>query len=208
MSTNPSKLNIIRQNIKSLEGEMISLNQQLDLKPEDMFPNDNLLPGINDIEIFNYQEEIETIKQDCDETLECLSSLYLNPDILEQKNIIKIIRDDAAALADLRFSLFCSKRALINLMKQLDMGINDPEMYQSVGVFQKEIRDSIKMLYDIQKKMKESYKEIKSELTEINTGGDDIKEIEHTNSDDETYHIVDFKKLNSDIDDYMKEKKN
>lgn len=207
MAKNPSQLNQIRQNIKSLEGEMISLNQQLDLNPEDMFPDNSILPGINDIEIFNYQEEIDSIKEDSEETLNCLSSLYLNADVLEQKNISKIIKDDAAALADLKFSIFCSKRALINLMKQLDMGINDPEMYEAVSSFQKEIRDSVKMVYDIEKKMKDFYKEIKQEIQDINTGGEEIKEIEHTSKNDETYHLLDFKKLNSDIDTYMKEKK-
>jgi hypothetical protein len=34
--------------------------------------------------------------------------------------------------------------------------VNDPLMYQSVALFQKEMRDSIKMAYDLQKKMKAS----------------------------------------------------
>jgi len=210
MSKNPAQLNQIRQNIKSLEGEMNSLNDQLDLNPESFFPNDSLLPGMSDIEIFDYQQEIDSIRSDCGETLECLSSLYLNADVLQQKNICKIIKDDADALAELKFSLFCSKRALINLMKQLDLGINDPLMYENVSSFQKEIRDSIKMLYDIQKKMKESYKEIKAELLEINAGGDDkneIQQIDTTTKNDGVYIIPNLEELNKNIDDYMKTKK-
>lgn len=199
----------IKQNISSLEGEMKGLNDELSLNPNDLFPNDDLLPGLNDIEIFDYQQEIDSIQTDCEETLECLSSLYLNTEELEKRNISNIIKNDAIALADLKFSLFCSKRGLINLMKQLDMGINDPDMYMAVGTFQKEIRDSIKMLYDIQKKMKDFYKDIREEINNINAGdNNDNDNIQEVDTDDE-YHIVDFDKLNDEIDEYkIKNKKN
>jgi hypothetical protein len=204
-SKNPLQTQQLRQNIKQLEGEMNGLNQQLALNPEDLFPDDELLPGLNDIVLFDYDKEIKEIQIDCEETLECLSSLYLNAEDIEKRNINNIIKNDAAALADLKFSLSCSKRGLINLMKQLDMGINDPLMYQSVGIFQKEIRDSIKMLYDIQKKMKEFYRDIKKEMSELNTGGEeDKKEIQDVKdlSDEETYHIVDFDRLNDEIESF------
>jgi hypothetical protein len=201
---NPLQTQQLRSNIKQLEGEMNGLNQQLALNPEDLFPDDELLPGLNDIVLFDYDKEIEEIQADCEETLDCLSSLYLNAEDIEKRNINNIIKNDAAALADLKFSLSCSKRGLINLMKQLDMGINDPLMYQSVGIFQKEIRDSIKMLYDIQKKMKDFYKDIKKEMAELNSGdikdGEKIQEI--TPITEETYHIVDFDRLNDEIESF------
>lgn len=200
---NPLKNQQLKQNISALKGEMTSLNDQLQLNPEDLFPDDELLPGLTDIKLFDYQKEILDIQADCEITLECLSTLYLDTDTIDRKNISNIIANDALALADLKFSLSCSKRGLINLMEQLDMGINDPLMYTAVGTFQKEIRDSIKMLYDIQKKMKDFYKDIKNELTSINTGDenedDNIEDIES----EETYHIVDMDKLNDEIDSYM-----
>ena len=204
---NPMQIQQLRNNISALEGEMNGLNNQLQLNPEDLFPNDELLPGLNDIILFDYDKEIAEIQSDCEETLDCLSSLYLNAEDIEKKNISNIIKNDASALADLKFSLSCSKRGLINLMKQLDLGINDPLMYQSVGIFQKEIRDSIKMLYDIQKKMKDFYKDIKKEMGELNAGGieEKIKDIEAID-DEDTYHIVDFDKLNDEIESFQKKK--
>ena len=199
---NPLQIQQMRQNISQLEGEMKGLNQQLMLNPEDLFPNDDLLPGLNDIILFDYDKEIVDIQMDCEETLDCLSSLYLGAEDIEKKNINNIIKNDALALADLKFSLSCSKRGLINLMKQLDLGINDPLMYQSVATFQKEIRDSIKMLYDIQKKMKEFYRDIKKEMSELNTGNIEDEEIKSTEILEETYHIVDFDRLNDEIESY------
>jgi len=207
MAKNNLQINQLKQNINSLEGEMKSLNDTLDMNPSEFFPNDDILPGLNDIEIFNYQDEIDSIQIDCEETLQCLSSLYLNAEELEKRNISNIIKNDALALADLKFSLFCSKRGLINLMRQLDMGINDPEMYQAVGTFQKEIRDSIKMLYDIQKKMKDFYKDIRNEITSINAGEEKTEDkVQDIQPDNETYQIIDWDKLNDEIDDYKKTK--
>lgn len=196
----------LKNDISSLEGEMRGLNNDLNLNPEELFPDSDHLP-LNQMEIYDYEQEIKDIKKDCDETLGCLSSLYLNAGDIEKRNISNIIKNDAIALSDLKFSIFCSKRGLINLMKQLDSGINDPDMYSAVGTFQKEIRDSVKMLYDIQKKMKDFYKDIKEEISNINAGEDspeeDIKEIEEN---EDVLHLPDFKKLNEEIDKYKSEK--
>ena len=48
-------------------------------------------------------------------------------------------------------------------MKQIDAGANDPEMHQAVNAYQKEIRDSSKMINDLLTKMKSFYKELRDE---------------------------------------------
>lgn len=206
---NNAKLDSLRSNIRALEGEMTGLDETLDLNPEDLLPSDDILDGINDIEIFDYDKEIIEIKDDCDITLECLSSLYLSAEDIQSKNLSNIIKNDAEALSDLKFSLSCSKRGIINLMKNIDMGINDPLMYQSMGAMQKEIRDSIKLLYEIQRKMKDFYKDIKKELSEINTfnedGEESIVDDAELIDDEETLHIIDMDKLTTELDEYKKE---
>ena len=59
------------------------------------------------------------------------------------------------------------------------------------------------MLYDIQKRMKDFYKDIKSELADINTGDKEEEEEVDNLMDDETYHIVDIERLNDEIDSFM-----
>ena len=209
MASNNHKINQLKQNISGLEGEMNSLGDVLNLNPEDLLPSDDILDGINDIEIFDYQKEIEVIQDDANITLECLSKLYLSSDDIQTKNLSNIIKNDSEALADLKFSLSCSKRGIINLMKNIDMGVNDPLMYQSVGILQKEIRDSIKMLYDIQKKMKDFYKEIKEELAELNTVDNDGDVDEAELIDDEnTLHIMDMDKLTDELNEFRKDSNN
>lgn len=213
IKTNPLKREQLKDNIHNLEGEMMALNNELNLNPVDFFPNDGLLPGISDIEVFDYDKEIIAINEDCKETLDCLSSLYLTPEYLEKKNISNIVKNDAQALSDLKFSMAMSKRSLISLMKNLDMGVNDPELYHAVGAIQKEIRDSVKMLYDTQKKIKEFYKDIRAELSTINAGdqgeADTIQDavVSDVENTDDVY-IIDFSKLNDDIEEYMDKNKN
>ena len=72
------------------------------------------------------------------------------------KNINNIITNDALALSDLKFSISCSKRGLINLMRQLDNGSVNAELYTAVSLFQREMKEGINMLYKLQKSMKGS----------------------------------------------------
>lgn len=183
----------IRDSIEILEQEITEIN----IDPDNFFPDE--VPGLNlNITQFDYKGEIEKIREECQETLNCLSSLYLTDEIVNRKNVNNIIQNDAQSLCDLKFSMAMSKRALINLMEQIDSGVNHPEMYEAVGTFQKEIRDSIKMLYDIQKRMKEFYKELKDELSNINTGEETAPELEQHDK----VKIFDLRLINKELDDY------
>ena len=191
----------IQESVSELQGSINSMLDTIEIKPEDMFPDKDLLPGLDiDIEHHDYEKDIELIKIESKETLECLANLYLSDDQMKTKNIFKIIKDDSNALAKLNLSIECAQRAMIGCMKQLDMGVNDPLMYQSVAMFQKEMRDTVKMAYDIQRKMKDFYKELKTELLEINAGEEEIIE-----NEEENLTIVGDPKMLNDLFERMKE---
>ena len=193
----------IKDSVDELQGSIDSMLDTIK-NPDDMFLDPDLLPGIDlDIETYDYIQEIEIIKIDSKDTLESLANLYLDVEKMKNKNIYKIIKNDADALSDLNFSISMAKRALIGCMKQLDLGVNDPDMYQAVAMFQKEMRDTIKMTYDIQKKMKDFYKELKNELPEINGG---VSEIEEEDTKEDNYTIIgDPKLLNQVLEQYEKD---
>ncbi len=152
------------EHVNNLREEIEMSQDELDFDPTEFFPNQTNVDLNLDIKIHDYEKDIELIKDECKETLECLANLYLDEESMSRKNINNIIRNDALALSDLKFSISCSKRGLINLMKQIDNGLVDSELYQSVSSFQKEMKDGVKMLYDLQKKMKDFYKELRSEI--------------------------------------------
>jgi hypothetical protein len=158
------ELNDYNNNMEELRNEIVMTQDELDFDPSEFFPDKNDIDLRLDIKIHDYEKDIELIKDECKETLECLANLYLDEKNMTSKNINNIIKNDALALSDLKFSISCSKRGLINLMKQIDNGIVDSELYQSVSSFQKEMKDGVKMLYDLQKNMKDFYRELSSEI--------------------------------------------
>ena len=162
----------IEDSINELKGNINSVLDSLDFETSDMVPSSDILqdiPGLI-IEQHDYEKDIEIIKIDAKETLESLANLYLSEETMKTKNVYRIIKDDSISLSKLNFSIECAQSALISCMKQIDCGMNDPEMYQSIAMFQKEMRDTIKLTYDLQKKMKDFYKELKHELAEIDVG--------------------------------------
>ena len=167
-----------------------------------MFPSVDLLPGIDlNPVIYDYNRDIEIIKIDSKETLECLANLYLNEDMMKNKNIYNIIKVDANLLSKLNFSIECAQKALINCMNQLDSGVSDPLMYQSVAMFQKEMRETIKSTYDLQKKMKDFYKSLSDEIKAqaLNSGPEQTEE---SKSSENLTIIGDPRKLNELIERY------
>lgn len=159
-----------QDNIDKLKEEIEAAQEELDFDPTDFFP-DNANMDLNlKVEMHDYEKDLELIREESTETLECLANLYLDEEIMNNKNINNIIRNDALALSDLKFSISCAKRGLINLMRQIDNGSVDAELYQSVALFQREMKEGIESLYKLQKNMKEFFKDLKSELKEINVG--------------------------------------
>ena len=85
---------------------------------------------------------------------------------------------------------------MISACKQVDMGVNDPAMFESISMFQKEMRDTVKMVYDIQRKMKDFYKELKGEMADINAGEEKFE----LNNEDNFTVVGDPKYLNNLMD--------
>jgi len=165
---------LFQENIDKLKSQIEETQDELDFDPSDFFPDKNDMDLNLKIEMHDYEKDLELIREESTETLECLANLYLDEEIMKNKNINNILRNDALALSDLKFSISCSKRGLINLMRQIDNGSVDAELYQAVSLFQREMKEGINMLYKLQKTMKEFFKDLKGELKEINVGENDV----------------------------------
>lgn len=190
-----------QESIERLKNEIEETQDELDFNPSDFFPDTQNVDLNLKVEMHDYEKDLENIRSESKETLECLANLYLNEEIMTNKNINNIITQDALALSDLKFSISCSKRGLINLMRQIDNGSTDAELFQAVSMFQREMKEGINMLYKLQKDMKDFFKDLKGELKEINIG-DDV-EIQDKYKG---LRITD-RDINKSLDKIMKEKK-
>lgn len=189
-----------QNNINKLKSEIETTQEEIDFDASDFFPkNDDDSLDLR-VDMHDYEKDLEEIRLESKETLECLASLYLKDDVMSNKNINNIINNDALALSDLKFSISCSKRGLINLMKQIDGGSINAELYTAVSLFQREMKEGINMLYKLQKSMKDFFKDLKGELNEINIGEPEI-------ADKYTGLKIADKDINKTIDEAMKKKK-
>jgi len=186
-----------KNSIDDLQDNINTLLEEIDEPIETLLPNSDTIPQFDlSINEHDYDSDLEAIKIDAKETLKCLANLYLDKKNMNNKNINKIIKNDSNQLADLNFAISCARRALMSCMMQLDIGVNDPEMYKSVALFQKEMRDTIKMANELQRKMKDFYKELKKELEELNKG-DEVEENETIAKDGDKLNLIgDPRKLN------------
>lgn len=170
---------LFQDNIDKLKEEIEATQEELDFDPSDFFPDKAEMDLNLQVEMHDYEKDLEAIREESTETLECLANLYLDESIMQNKNINNIIRNDALALSDLKFSISCAKRGLINLMRQIDNGSVDAELYQSVALFQREMKEGIESLYKLQKNMKDFFKDLKGELKEINVGESELHDKYH-----------------------------
>ena len=191
-----------QENIDKLKAEIEETQDELDFNPSDFFPENSNIDLNLTIEMHDYERDLEIIREESKETLECLANLYLDETIMNNKNINNIITNDALALSDLKFSISCSKRGLINLMRQIDNGSVDADLYQAVSMFQREMKEGIQMLYKLQKDMKEFFKDLKTELKDINVGETDTQTVDKYKG----LRISD-KDINKSLDKILHEKK-
>lgn len=193
----------IKDSVLELRGNINSMLDKIDLPLDQMTMKGDMLPGIQ-LKNKDFEKEIELIKVEARETLECLANLYLSEASMKNKNILKIIKDDSSLLADLNFSISCAREALTSCMTQIvNFGVNDPLMYEAVSTFQKEMRDTVKAAYDLQKKMKDFYKELKDEYDSLNVG-EEIQDAKETTGEKMTI-IGDPKLLNDLFEQYAKD---
>lgn len=197
------------KSIDKLGNSIQSVLDEMDSIPNNYMAPSDLLPGIDfQYEVYDYDKDIELIKEEARETLECISTLYLNRDKMKKKNVMIIVKNDAEIISDIKFSLSCAKRGLINCMRQLDSGCNDPEMHNSVNAYQKEIRDSSKMINDLMTKMKGFYKELRDEyehkeiIEQNRTGEIEQNQKNMLTKNSEELVIFDPKRMNKIIEDY------
>ncbi|MBN1216145.1 MAG: hypothetical protein JXA99_11985 [Candidatus Lokiarchaeota archaeon] len=175
MATSKADKEIFQEKLEELKSELEQTQEALDFNPSDFFPDTQDVDLDLTIEMHDYEMDLQMIRSESKDTLECIANLYLDEKVMSNKNINNIIRNDALALSDLKFSISCAKRGLINLMRQIDGGSVDADLYQSVSMFQREMKEGIQVLYKLQKDMKLFFKELKDELKDINVGDTNIE---------------------------------
>ena len=73
---------LFQDNIDQIKSEIEEIQEELDFNPSDFFPDVNGIDLNLKIEMHDYEQDLEAIREESKETLECLANLYLDEESL------------------------------------------------------------------------------------------------------------------------------
>lgn len=207
MSKKEEKINDLQSEFNRIQEE----NKELDVskylaKRED-------LPDLGEIQIYEYETDIEDSKVQASEVLESLVDLYLgdNPEVLKHPYIINKMKEDAQVYADTIFLQKMTKKNFLTQLKQVDNGDSSARMHEVINQSISQIRDNIKFSQSQRTELEKYWKEVRKDLgmNEIAESNEEknLKNQKDDNSDKKDGQIINPKDLNNMIDNFLKNKK-
>lgn len=207
MSKKEEKINDLQSEFNRIQEE----NKELDVskylaKRED-------LPDLGEIQIYDYDVDIEDSKKQAGEVLESLVDLYLgdNPDVIQHPYILNKMKEDAQVYADTIFLQKMTRKNFLTQLKQVDNGDSSARMHEVINQSISQIRDNIKFSQSQRTELEKYWKEMRkdlgmNEIAETN----EVKNAKNQKDDDKDKkdgQIIDPRNLNNMIDSYLKNKK-
>ena len=169
------------------------------------------LPDLGEIQIYDYDSDVDESNKQADEVLEALVDLYLgdNPAIARHDYIIKKMKEDAQVYADTIFLQKMTRKNFLTQLRQVDNGDNSARMHEVINQSISQIRDSIKFSQSQRTELEKFYKEMRRDLG-LNEMSESMeqKHIDQqiVENGDDAGKIVDARSLNDMIDKYIKTK--
>ena len=207
MSKKEEKINDLQNEFNRIQED----NKDLDVskylaKRED-------LPDLGEIQIYDYDADIEDSKKQAGEVLESLVDLYLgdNPQIAHHNYVINKMKEDAQVYAYTIFLQKMTRKNFLTQLRQVDNGDSSARMHEVINQSISQIRDNIKFSQNQRTELEKFWKEMRRDLglNEISESMEQ-KNIEQQIEDGdgkEDGKIVDTRSLNNMIDNYLKNKK-
>ena len=164
------------------------------------------LPDLGDIEIYDYDSDLDDSNQLATEVLESLVDLYLgeNPTISKHDYIVKKMKEDAQVYADTIFLQKMTRKNFLTQLRQVDNGDNSARMHEVINQSISQIRDNIKFSQTQRTELEKFYKEMRKDfgMNEISESMEQKNLENNTDTPKEDGKIVDARSLNNMIDNY------
>ena len=168
------------------------------------------LPDFGEIELYDYNSDIERSKRQGKDVLESMVDLYLgdNPTVANHAYIQKKVQEDAQVYADTIFLQDMTRKNFLTQLRQVDNGDNSARMHEVINQSISQIRDNIKFAQSQRTELEKFYKDMRKDmgLNEISESMEQ-KNIEQNEEDGTTKpdgKIVDTRNLNDMIDKLIK----
>ena len=205
MSKKEEKINDLQSEFNRIQEE----NKDLDVskylaKKED-------LPDLGEIQIYDYDSDLEESQKQANEVMESLVNLYLgdNPNIAHHDYVVRKMKDDAQVYADTIFLHKMTRKNLLTQMRQVDNGDTSARMHEVINQSFGQMRDNIKFSQTQKTELEKFYKEMRRDLG-LNEMSESMEQKNIENKTEDTKEegkILDSRSLNNLIDDIIKNKK-
>jgi hypothetical protein len=162
------------------------------------------LPGFGELEIYDYDTDLESSKDISEGVIESLVDLYLGdaPEIKNHGYVQQKKLQDMQDYADSRFLTKMSKKLLLQMLRQIDNSDNSARMYEVATKLIETNNNLNKDSRVSRSEIEKFYKEIR-----VDMGLNDLSKNTEVESDDADGQIINTMNLNDKIDEYIKNKK-
>jgi hypothetical protein len=187
MSSKKEKLNDLYA-----EFERVTNENSLDITKYMASPED--MPDLGEIEIYDYDSDLDKTKQEADDYLNHLADLFLGDDdnIRKHSYIVRRVREDADVFAQMKFLQNMTVKNCITQLRQIDNGDNSARMHEVVNQTISQMRDNIKFSQNQRTDMEKMYKDLRKDL-----GLKDISDkMEESNPKEQEGTILNVRDLN------------
>lgn len=163
------------------------------------------LPELGEIEIYNYDADVEKSIKRAENVMESLVQLYLgdNPEIIKHSYIVNKVQEDAMNYADALFLTAMTRKTFITQMRHVDNGDNNARMYEVMNQTMGQYRENIKFSTSVKSDLEKFYKDIRKDigLNEMESKADiSASEVKDENM------VMDTRKMNDMMSSYLKNK--
>lgn len=203
MSKKEENLNKLQEEFNRIQEENKSIDVSKYLaKRED-------LPDLGEIQIYDYDKDIEDVQGKSIQVLESLVDLYLGdaPAVKKHSYIANKMEEDAKIYAETLFLQKMTRRNFLTQLRQVDNGDNSARMHEVVNQSISQIRENIKFSQTQRTELEKFWKEMRKDLglNEISEANEtqNISEIDDIDDGGQT---LDSRSLNDMIDKYLKNK--
>jgi len=200
------KLNSLQEEFNKIQED----NKDLDVSKYLAKPSD--LPDLGEIQIYDYNMDIERTKNEADEVLESMVDFYLgdHPDVSNHRYVRAKLKQDSKVYARSLFLDEMTMKNFLTQLRQVDNGDNSARMHEVINQSIGQIRDNIKFAQSQKSELEKYYKDMRKDmgLNEISESMEqkNIEQQTEEGTNKEDSKIVDSRSLNDMIEKYIKNK--
>jgi hypothetical protein len=161
------------------------------------------LPDLGTLECYDYESDLEVVKQRGNDILESLVDLYLGeyPEVKEHPYIKNKMQEDALVYAETLFLQKMTRKNFLSQLRQVDNGDNSARMHEVINQTISQIRENSKFASTQRNELEKFYKDFRGDLNEVSP-----QIVESKKEEEEDGTIMDNKKLNDLINQMNKKK--